>query len=532
MTLSLPSTLFWQIPLSSRLLQSLMESAGIKSRSIRFSIIAIAVLLRRTAQCQNTGIELPGCRAHAMDLAQFGGVGDGIASNTNAFRDAIANLSCYASDGGSMLVVPAGRWLTGPFNITASHFTLYLEENAEILASTDIDEYPIVAPLPSYGRGRDTPGGRYSNFIWGSNLTDVIITGENGTINGQGQFWWDKFHKKELNSTRGYLLELMFSEYIVISNLTFVNSSAWNLHPVYCKSVFFTHITCFYISKGSLGAPIEVLQCVLKVTGSSPESSLLQKCMVSNVIISGVTVLAPVDSPNTDGINPDSCSNVLIEDSFVVSGDDCIAIKSGWDEYGISFGRPSEHILIRRFSCISPDSAVIALGSEMSGGIQDVRAENIVAINSESAVRIKTGAGRGGFVRDIFVRGVTLHTMKYVFWITGNYGDHPDDKWDPKALPEITRINYSDIFAENVTMAARLEGIENDTFTDICISNVTLGLSAKPKKVQWSCALVEGRSSDVSPRACDELPEMGTPCAYPPDLLPIEHVKVGCCNRY
>ncbi|KAK8944860.1 putative polygalacturonase [Platanthera zijinensis] len=463
-----------------------MESAGIRSRLIQFSIIAIAVLLRRTARCQNTAIELPGCRAHAMDLAQFGGVGDGIASNTNAFRDAIANLSCYASDGGSMLVVPAGRWLTGPFNITASHFTLYLEENAEILASTDIDEYPIVAPLPSYGRGRDTPGGRYSNFIWGSNLTDVIITGQNGTINGQGQFWWDKFHKKELNSTRGYLLELMFSEYVVISNLTFVNSSAWNLHPVYCN----------------------------------------------NVIISGVTVLAPVDSPNTDGINPDSCSNVLIEDSFVVSGDDCIAIKSGWDEYGISFGRPSEHILIRRFSCISPDSAVIALGSEMSGGIQDVRAENIVAINSESAVRIKTGAGRGGFVRDIFVRGVTLHTMKYVFWITGNYGDHPDDKWDPEALPEITRINYSDIFAENVTMAARLEGIENDTFTDICISNVTLGLSAKPKKVQWSCALVEGQSSDVSPRACDELPEMGTPCAYPPDLMPIEHVKVGWCNSY
>lgn len=419
-----------------------------------------------------------------MNLVQFGGVGDGVTSNTNVFRKAIANLSCYASDGGSMLIVPPGRWLTGPFNITTSHFTLYLEENAEILASTDIDEYAIVAPLPSYGRGRDTAGGRYSNFIWGSNLTDVIVTGENGTINGQGQFWWDNFHKKELNSTRGYLLEFMFSEYIIISNLTFVNSSSWNLHPVYCN----------------------------------------------NVIISGVTILAPVDSPNTDGINPDSCSNVLIEDSFVISGDDCIAIKSGWDEYGISFNRASEHILIRRFSCISPDSAVIALGSEMSGGIQDVRAEDIVAINSESAVRIKTGVGRGGFVRDIFIRGVTLHTMKYVFWITGNYGDHPDDKWDPEALPEITRINYSDIFAENVTMAARLEGIKDDVFTDICVSNVTLVLSSKPKKVQWNCTLVEGRSCDVNPKACDELPEMGTPCAYPAPL-PIEHANRGCSDH-
>lgn len=75
-----------------------------------------------------------------------------------------------------------------------------------------------------------------------------------------------------------------------------------------------------------------------------------------------------------------------IEDCYIVSGDDCVAIKSGWDEYGISFGMPSQHITIRRLTCISPTSAVIALGSEMSGGIQDVRAEDITAINSESGV--------------------------------------------------------------------------------------------------------------------------------------------------
>lgn len=70
----------------------------------------------------------------------------------------------------------------------------------------------------------------------------------------------------------------------------------------------------------------------------------------------------------------DSCSNTKIEDCFIVSGDDCIAVKSGWDEYGIAFGMPTQHLIIRRLTCISPDSAVIALGSEMSGGIQDVRA--------------------------------------------------------------------------------------------------------------------------------------------------------------
>ncbi|EPS60606.1 hypothetical protein M569_14197 [Genlisea aurea] len=82
-----------------------------------------------------------------------------------------------------------------------------------------------------------------------------------------------------------------------------------------------------------------------------------------------------------------SCVNTKIRDS---SGDDCIAVKSGWDEYGIRYNKPTEHLSIRRFHCVSPYSAVIALGSEMSGGIRDVRAEDITAVDSESGIRIKS----------------------------------------------------------------------------------------------------------------------------------------------
>ncbi|KAF5765304.1 putative pectin lyase/virulence factor [Helianthus annuus] len=138
---------------------------------------------------------------------------------------------------------------------------------------------------------------------------------------------------------------------------------------------------------------------------------------------------------------------------------------------------PTQQLVIRWLTCISPTSAVIALGSEMSGGIQDVRAEDIVAINSETGVRIKTGVGRGGFVKDKYVKGFTMHTMKWAFWMMGNYGSHPDDKWDTNAIPIIQNINYQDMVAENVTMAARLEGIASDPFTGICISNVTIGIS-------------------------------------------------------
>ncbi|XP_051151643.1 probable polygalacturonase [Andrographis paniculata] len=427
------------------------------------------------------------CRAHSASLTDFGGVGDGVTSNTKAFKAAIDYLAQFEEDGGSMLFVPPGKWLTGSFNLT-SHFTLYLHKDAVLLASQDENEWAVIEPLPSYGRGRDASGGRYISLIFGANLTDVVVTGDNGTIDGQGESWWKKFRKGELQFTRPYLIEIMYSENVQISNLVLVNSPSWNVHPVYS----------------------------------------------SNVIVQGLTILAPVTSPNTDGINPDSCTNTRIEDCYIVSGDDCIAVKSGWDEYGISFGMPTRQLVIRRLTCISPDSAVIALGSEMSGGIQDVRAEDILAINSESGVRIKTSIGRGGYVKDIYVRGMTMKTMKWVFWMTGNYGSHPDNNYDPKALPVINNINYRDIIAENVTMAAKLEGIQGDPFTGICISNVTIELAKNTKKLPWNCTNIEGFSSGVVPQPCGALPDKGpeyiAACNFPTDSIPIDNVEIKTCS--
>ncbi|CAL9135667.1 unnamed protein product [Musa acuminata var. zebrina] len=136
-----------------------------------------------------------------------------------------------------MLVVPAGRWLTGPFNL-ADHFTLFLDHDAVILATQDINEWSIIDPLPSYGRGRDAPGGRYSNLIMGYNHRFLLLfLGNNGTIDGQGETWWKMFRNKELNYTRGYLIELMYCKQVLISNITLVNSPSWNVHPVYSRFI-------------------------------------------------------------------------------------------------------------------------------------------------------------------------------------------------------------------------------------------------------------------------------------------------------
>nr|XP_043616128.1 probable polygalacturonase [Erigeron canadensis] len=424
------------------------------------------------------------CRKHTAFLTDFGGKGDGVTSNTAVFQNAVKNLSQYGDDGGAQLIVPPGKWLTGSFNLT-SHFTLFIQFGAVILASQDEGDYPLVEPLPSYGQGRDGPGGRFSSLIGGSHLTDVVITGDNGTIDGQGSIWWTKFHEKKLKNTRPYLIELTYSTQIQISNLTLIDSPSWFVHPVYS----------------------------------------------SDIIIQGLTITAPIDSPNTDGIDPDSCKNVKIQDVYVVSGDDCIAVKSGWDEYGIKFGMPTEQMIIRRLTCISPDSAVIALGSEMSGGIKDIRAEDISAINSESGIRIKTAPGRGAYITDIFVDGMNLQTMKYVFWTTGAYGQHPDPGYDPEALPKVDRINYRNVVAKNVTMAGNMGGIEGDPFTGFCLSNVTIGLSEKPKKLQWNCTDISGVSSNVTPQICEFLPDNGsTKCDYPSEPVPIDTVQLQTCS--
>ncbi|GKA25431.1 probable polygalacturonase [Tanacetum coccineum] len=368
------------------------------------------------------------CRKHTAFLTDFGGKGDGRRSNTAVFQAAIKNLSQFSYYGGAQLIVPPGKWLTGSFNLT-SHFTLFIQHGATILASKYEKEYPLIEPLPSYGQGRDAPGARFSSLIGGSHLTDVVIT--------------------VLICSDGLLLFVMLKATMArlmakISNLTMIDSPSWFVHPVYS----------------------------------------------SDIIMQDLTIRAPIDSPNTDGIDP--------------------AVKSGWDQYGIRFGMPTQHMIIRRLTCISPDSAVIALGSEMSGGIKNIRAEDITAINSQSAIRIKTAPGRGGYVKDIFVNRMNLQTMKYVFWTTGSYGQHTDSGYDPNALPKVERINYKNVVAKDVKMAGNMGGIDGDPFTGFCLSNITIGLSARPKPLQWNCTNIYGVSSNVTPRPCDILKDKGS----------------------
>lgn len=402
---------------------------------------------------------LPRFRPVAFNLTDFGAVGDGVTVNTLAFEKAVFTISKLGKKGGGQLNVPAGRWLTAPFNLT-SHMTLFLAEDAVILGIDDEKYWPLMPPLPSYGYGREHPGSRYGSLIHGQNLKDVVITGHNGTIDGQGQTWWKKYRQKLLNHTRGPLVQIMYSSDILISNITLRDSPFWTLHPYDCK----------------------------------------------NVTIRNMTILAPLSkAPNTDGIDPDSCEDMLIEDSYISVGDDAIAIKSGWDQYGVAYGRPSKNILIRNLVVQSMVSAGISIGSEMSGGISNVTVENVLVWNSRRAVRIKTAAGRGGYIRDIAYKNLTFENVRVGIIIKTDYNEHPDMGFDPKAFPVIRGISYTSIHGEGVRVPVRIHGSADIPVRNVSFRDMSVGTTYKKKHI-FQCAYVSGRViGTIFPKPCENL---------------------------
>lgn len=198
----------------------------------------------------------------------------------------------------------------------------------------------------------------------------------------------------------------------------------------------------------------------------------------------------------------DSSNNVCIEDSYISVGDDLISIKSGWDEYGIAFGRPSSGITIRRITGSGP-FAGFAVGSETSGGVENVLVEHLNFFNMGVGIHIKTNSGRGGFIRNITVSEVTLNGARYGLRIAGDVGGHPDTSYNPNVLPVVDSVTIKNVWGQNIRQAGLIRGIKSSVFSRICLSNVKL--YGRASIGPWKCQAVSGGALDVQPSACAEL---------------------------
>ena len=171
------------------------------------------------------GMSIP-TRTRSIDVVkEFHAVGDGETLNTDMITAAITEASIWNNkhnNAGVEIIFPdddatGSTFLTAPFNLT-SHLTLTVAANATLLATNEPDLWPIVAPLPSYGVGRDHMGPRYSPFIGGYKLCDVAILGP-GTIDGNGGHWWARHKAGIENFTRGRLIEFIYRWYSLMRSI-------------------------------------------------------------------------------------------------------------------------------------------------------------------------------------------------------------------------------------------------------------------------------------------------------------------------
>ncbi|URE28301.1 Glycosyl hydrolases family 28 [Musa troglodytarum] len=438
-------------------------------------------------------------RREVISITDFGAVGDGKTLNTWPFKKAIYRIQHLRRRGGTLLYVPPGVWLTGSISLT-SHMTLYLARGA-VIKATQAWRWPLVDPLPSYGRGRELPGRRYMSFIQGDGISDVIITGDLLSHSSSGLAV--AFCRGSMRHT---VVSMSDSTKGTVSWATLAEAprrSEWNNR--WSRRGVVEHVEAeispFHKTK-SCGVALPSSSFRPSVDLAFKEDDDLHLCC-SNVVIKYVTVFAPHDSPNTDGIDPDSSSNVCIEDTHISTGDDLVAIKSGWDEYGIAYGRPSSGITIRRLTGSSPFSGV-AIGSETSGGVENVLVENVDLYDTGIGIHIKTNVGRGGFIRNITVVNVSMNKVRKGIRIAGDVGDHPDEYFDRRAIPTVDGITIKNVRGVDVQQPGSIQGIKNSPFTRICLSNVKLWGAAK-RSAPWKCVDVSGAALGVQPWPCSPL---------------------------
>jgi polygalacturonase len=365
-----------------------------------------------------------------FNVRGYGAVGDGQTLDSPAIQSAI---NACAAGGGGTVYLPSGRYLSGSLFLR-KNICLYLDSGAVILGSENPDDYPIIDSRWE-GRHQDT----HAPLIGGQNLDNISVRGR-GTIDGRGAVWWKAKMDGTLALPRPRLISFSDCTNVLIEGLTAINSPSWTINPVHCQ----------------------------------------------NVNVRGVTIINPADSPNTDGINPDSCRLVRISDCYISVGDDCITIKSGTEHERLQRFAPCRDITITNCTLERGHGGVV-IGSETSGGVKNVVISNCVFINTDRGIRIKTRRGRGGTIEDIRVSnlimdGVLCPFTMNLYYHIGQIGNLNVSDKNPRAVndgtPRLRRIHFSHITAREVKHAAGfLYGLAEMPLEDISFRDVSISIS-------------------------------------------------------
>ncbi len=326
--------------------------------------------------------------ALTVDIRDYGGTGDALTLNTDAFAAAMDDLS---RRGGGHLLVPQGVWLTGPI-VLKSNIDLHLAKNAIIVFSPDKGLYPETSP------DEGTSGRRFQPLISAYKANNISISGE-GVLDGNGEAWrpvkrfkmsaaeWDDLissggvlsedgqiwypssgdvpaEAEKLAKKRPRMLRFLLCGNVTLSGVVFQNSPSFHVNMILCK----------------------------------------------DIVIDGITVRCPWNAQNGDGIDLSSCKDALVKDCIVDAGDDAICLKSGVGDVGRRRG-PCERIVVTGCTVFHGHGGFV-IGSDTSGGINDVFVSSCRFLDTDIGIRIKSGRGRGGRVCRVYIRDIVMNDIK------------------------------------------------------------------------------------------------------------------------
>ncbi len=380
-----------------------------------------------------------------VTITDFGATEDILC--TDAIAKAIAHIH---EAGGGRVTIPAGEWKTGPIHMK-SGVELHIARGATVSFTEDRAAYlPVV--LTNYEGIRCY---NYSPMVYGNGLTDVAITGE-GRLEGNGCAWWEwskttlrgrdrlyammrektsvkeRIFGTEEDALRSPFVQFLNCKNLLIENIYLHNSPFWSVHIVWSE----------------------------------------------NVTVRDITIENQTKSPNTDGVNIDACNRVLVEGCTMMTlGDDMYCLKAGRNEDAWEVGKACENVVIRHCRGIGKcTSGGIVIGSEMSGSVRNILAENCEFEDNLNCIRIKSKDGRGGVVENIDFKNIRmgrgLRGINYTFRYSCEATDAP--KEPGKHLPILRNISAEGITCGEVELGIAIDGIPNGRMESLCFKDIAM----------------------------------------------------------
>jgi polygalacturonase len=377
------------------------------------------------------------------DVTKYGAKKDSSAKATTSIAKAIAAAS---KAGGGTVYFPAGKYLTGPIHLK-SNITIYIDAGAELHFSDNFDDYlPMVE---SRYEGVDVKS--FSPLFYAYKAENIAIRGR-GIINGHGKKWWnfvEGYKEGQPRLKSQYLFDSLNKNILLPDDPRQMKRGFLRppfIQPMYCKNIFIEGITI-------INSPFWTI---------NPE-------FCENVTVNAVTINNPT-SPNTDGINAESCKYVHISNCHISVGDDCITIKSGKDIPGRIKAMPAENYTITNCTMLRGHGGVV-IGSEMSGDVKKITISNCVFDGTDRGIRIKTTRGRGGVVEEIRVDNIIMKNIRQQAIVLDMQYSRTQPEPVSERTPKFRNIHLSNITAQT-NEAIYINGLAEMPVEDITFSDI------------------------------------------------------------